>query len=121
MRRPAMKQRVIGVAAMALSAGVGAQLVRFDRDAIGAAPAGWACGVTGKGTPRWTVKEDASAPSGTGKVLMQSGSGTFPWCVKSGSALADGFVEVTFKPLAGREDQAGGLVWRWQDGDTYYV
>ena len=116
-----MKQRVIGVAAMALSAGVGAQVVRFDQDAAGSAPAGWACGVTGKGSPRWTVKEDASAPSGTGKVLTQSGSGTFPWCVRSGSALADGFVEVAFKPLAGREDQAGGVVWRWKDGDTYYV
>ena len=26
-----------------------------------------------------------------------------------------------FKPLAGREDQAGGVVWRWKDGDNYYV
>ena len=26
-----------------------------------------------------------------------------------------------FKPLSGKEDQAGGLVWRWKDGDNYYV
>ena len=26
-----------------------------------------------------------------------------------------------FKPLSGREDQAGGVVWRWKDGDNYYV
>ena len=26
-------------------------------------------------------------------------------------------VEVRFKPVSGREDQAGGVVWRWKDGD----
>ena len=25
------------------------------------------------------------------------------------------------KPVSGREDQAGGVVWRWKDGDNYYV
>jgi hypothetical protein len=54
-------------------------------------------------------------------VLKQSGSAPFPWCVKQGTALADGVVEVKFKPLTGREDQAGGVVWRWKDGDNYYV
>ena len=52
---------------------------------------------------------------------MQSGSGTFPWCVRTGTAVTDGFVEVRFKPISGREDQAGGVVWRWKDGDNYYV
>jgi hypothetical protein len=28
---------------------------------------------------------------------------------------------VKFKPENGREDQAGGIIWRWQDGDNYYV
>ena len=26
-----------------------------------------------------------------------------------------------FKPIAGREDAAGGVIWRWKDGNTYYV
>ena len=26
-----------------------------------------------------------------------------------------------FKPVSGREDQAGGVVWRWKDADHYYV
>jgi hypothetical protein len=47
-------------------------------------------------------------------VLKQSGVATFAWCVKEGAAIADGFVEVKFKPISGREDQAGGLVWRWK-------
>jgi hypothetical protein len=28
---------------------------------------------------------------------------------------------VKFKPMRGKEDQAGGLVWRWKNGDNYYV
>jgi len=52
---------------------------------------------------------------------MQAGSGTFPWCVRPETGLADGYVEVKFKPISGREDQAGGAVWRWKDGDHYYV
>ena len=113
-----MKQTVVGIAAAALSAGAAGQAINFDADAIGTVPAGWTCGVTGKGSPRWAV---ATEPGGTAKVLLQSGSGTFPWCVKAGTSLADGFVEARFKPLSGREDQAGGVVWRWKDGDHYYV
>jgi hypothetical protein len=92
----------------------------FDGCACGAAPQGWTCGVTGKGAPKWAVETDRSAPSAP-NVLRQSASGTFPWCVKKGVSLADGFVEVKFKPENGREDQAGGIIWRWQDGDNYYV
>ena len=83
-------------------------------------PTGWIAGVTGKGSPKWAVEADASAPSAP-NVLKQSGKGDFPWCVAKGTSVADGFAEVKFKSLAGREDQAGGLIWRWKDGDNYYV
>jgi hypothetical protein len=66
------------------------------------------------------VEPDASAPSPP-NVLRQSGSGTFPWCVRTDIMAADGAVQVKFKPISGREDQAGGVVWRWKDGDNYYV
>ena len=114
-----MKQTMIGVAAAAAAAVTGAQTLRFDADPPGAAPTGWTCGVTGRGNPRWTVEPDASAAGQ--RVLLQSGSGTFPWCVRDGSSLADGFVQARFVPLSGREDQAGGVVWRWKDADNYYV
>ena len=97
-----------------------AQTSNFDQEKPGHAPADWACGVTGSGKPRWTVEGDGSAPSAP-NVLRQSGSGTFPWCVRKGATLADGFVEVKFKPEKGNQDQAGGVVWRWKDGDNYYV
>ena len=97
-----------------------AQTENFDKDKPGAAPAGWSCGVTGKGSPNWAVAADGSAPSKP-NVLRQSGSGTFPWCVKQSASLTDGFVEVKFRSEKGREDQAGGVVWRWKNGDNYYV
>jgi hypothetical protein len=100
--------------------GFTAGTIDFDAMKAGSAPAGWACGMTGKGSPRWTIEADISAPSAP-HVLKQSGSATFPWCVVEGSSLADGFVEVKFKPIAGREDQAGGVVWRWRDASRYYV
>jgi hypothetical protein len=97
-----------------------AETADFDRDRPGAVPAGWIAGVTGRGKPSWAVETDKTAPSAP-NVLRQSGSGSFPWCVKQGVAIADGFVEVKFKPERGKEDQAGGVVWRWKDGDNYYV
>jgi len=97
-----------------------ADTVNFDNDKPGVLPAGWSAGVTGRGSPKWAVEADASAPSKP-NVLKQSGSGTFPYCVLKQSALADGFVEVKFKSLSGREDQAGGVVWRFKNGDNYYV
>ena len=97
-----------------------AETVNFDNDKPGALPAGWKAGVTGRGTPKWAVEPDAGAPS-KGNVLKQSGSGTFPYCVLQQGSLTDGYVEVKFKPISGREDQAGGLIWRFKDGDNYYV
>jgi hypothetical protein len=97
-----------------------AETSNFDADMVGTIPTGWAAGVTGRGSSRWTVEADATAPSQP-NVLKQSGVGEFPWCVKTGTAFADGFVEVKFKPVSGKEDQAGGVVWRWKNGDNYYV
>ena len=97
-----------------------AQTDSFDKDQPGAVPPGWECGITGRGNPRWAVEADKSATSAP-NVLRQFGSGTFPWCVKKAVSITDGFVEVRFKPQNGSEDQAGGVVWRWKDGDNYYV
>lgn len=97
-----------------------AAILSFDQDHPGALPAGWRAGVTGRGSPLWTVEADASAPTKP-NVLKQSGSGTFPWCVRTDASFTDGVVEVKFKSVSGHEDQAGGVVWRFKDGDNYYV
>jgi hypothetical protein len=94
--------------------------VYFDKDELNKAPKKWRIGVTGKGNPKWMVIRDSTAPSGP-NVLYQSGEGKFPWCVIPRVSLSDGFVEVKFKPLSGKIDQAGGLIWRFKDGNQYYV
>ena len=115
-----MEKIAVAVAIAGVAASAQAQMINFDSDPAGTAPAGWLCGSTGGGSPRWAVEADPGAASPP-NVLKQSGSGPFPWCVKQGTSLADGAVEVKFKALSGREDQAGGVVWRFKDGDNYYV
>ncbi|HEY2627809.1 MAG TPA: family 16 glycoside hydrolase [Usitatibacter sp.] len=115
-----MDKSMLGTALAAIAMGAHGETVNFDRDPAGSEPPGWISGVTGNGSPHWTVEADSTAPSSP-NVLRQSGSGTFPWCVRKGVSIENGSVEVKFKPLAGKEDQAGGVVWRWKDGDNYYV
>ena len=97
-----------------------AETINFNADAIGAAPKGWTITMTGRGKPKWTVEPDSTAPS-KGNVLQQSGTATYPLAIKDGTELRDGFVEVSFKAVAGSEDRAAGLVWRVRDADNYYV
>jgi hypothetical protein len=40
-----------------------ADTVGFDREKVGALPAGWIAGVTGRGSPQWAVIADPEAPS----------------------------------------------------------
>src|SRR4051794_15427216 len=89
----------------------------FDNLPTGSAPAGWTATKTGAGPAKWTVERDDTAPSKP-NVLKQSGQATYPVCLKDDTNLKDGFVEVKFKPVSGKEDQAGGLVWRAKDPTT---
>ena len=97
-----------------------AETANFDDAKVGAAPAGWTATKTGSGSPKWTVVADATAPSKP-NVLKQSGEATYPVCIKNDTSIKDGFVEVKFKPVAGKEDQAGGVLWRAKDADNYYI
>jgi len=94
--------------------------VNFDDLKTGAPPLGWTATQAGKGDAKWEVVADASAPSQP-NVLKQSGKATYPVCFKNDSRIKDGFVEVKFKPVSGKEDQAGGLIWRCKDADNYYI
>lgn len=97
-----------------------AATINFDDATPGQPPMGWTTTTTGKGSPVWTVEKDQTARSQP-NVLKQSGHATFPICIKDNSSLKDGFVEVKFKPVSGKEDQAGGVIWRCQDPNNYYV
>ena len=94
--------------------------VNFDDLKTGAPPPGWTATKTGKGQAKWEIVADDSAPSKP-NALKQSGEATYPVCIKDDSSLKDGFVEVKFKPISGKEDQAGGVIWRCKDADNYYI
>jgi predicted peroxiredoxin len=97
-----------------------AATVNFDDAKVGEAPAGWTATNTGSGEAKWTIEKDDTAPSKS-NVLKQSGEATYPVCLKNDTNLKDGFVEVKFKAVSGKEDQAGGVIWRAKDADNYYI
>jgi 3-keto-disaccharide hydrolase len=76
--------------------------------------AGWTT-VTGQ----WAVEEMAGAPSGTRVLVQRATQNEFNVIVAPGTH-ADVEVSVTFKPMSGRQDASGGIVFRFNDG-TYYV
>jgi hypothetical protein len=92
----------------------------FDKNDVDRVPTGWTATQTGTGAAKWAVARDETAPGGP-YVLKQSGQATYPLCLKDDTKLRDGFVEVKFKAIVGREDQAGGVVWRAKDANNYYV
>jgi predicted peroxiredoxin len=97
-----------------------AEIINFDDAKVGEAPAGWTATNTGSGEAKWTIEKDDTAPSKS-NVLKQSGEATYPVCLKNQTNLKDGFVEVKFKAVSGKEDQAGGVIWRAKDADNYYI
>lgn len=111
-------KRQFAILLMMTTAAFAQTKITFDQ--AGPLPKGWTSGVTGNGTAKWEIVRDDSAPSSP-NVLKQSGEATFCWAAKIDPQLSDGFAEVRFKPLEGKEDQAGGLVFRFQDANNYYV
>ena len=110
---------------LAIAAGVPAlsllaETVNFNNAKPGQLPPHWTGTQTGTGQAKWSVEKDDSAPSKP-YVLKQSGQAAYPVCIKQDAQLKDGFVEVKFKPLSGKDDQAGGVIWRVKDKDNYYV
>jgi 3-keto-disaccharide hydrolase len=103
-----------------VAAAIAASVVNFDDLKAGAPPPGWTATKTGTGNAKWTIEADDTAPSKP-NVLKQSGTATYPVCIKDDTSLKDGFVEVKFKAISGREDQAAGVLWRAKDSDNYYV
>jgi hypothetical protein len=98
---------------------------RFTKTDLGKLPAGWSAERTGKGEGSvWKVVADDTAPSKSGYVLAQTAAGPstlFNLCVAQEPRYRDVELSVAFKAVKGEMDQGGGLVWRYQDTDNYYV
>jgi 3-keto-disaccharide hydrolase len=93
-----------------------ADTINFDDVKAGTLPANWLAAQTGSGAAKWDVEMADDAPSKPNVLIA-----TFPVCIKRDTSVENGFVAVKFKPVAGKEDQAGGVIWRCKDKDNYYV
>jgi hypothetical protein len=115
---------VLAIAALAGAEG-DAPRFRFGKDDLGKVPAGWKADKTGKGEGSvWKVVADDTAPSKSGYALAQTAKGPnalFNLCVAEDTRWRDVEVSVAFKAVAGELDKGGGIVWRYQDADNYYL
>src|SRR5438445_12933034 len=100
----------LGVLARAATADM---KIIFDETNPGELPKGWEAGITGKGKAKWEVVTDDTAPSRP-NVLKELGEATFCWAAQIDAKIRDGVVEVKFKAVDGKEDEAGGMVCRLQ-------
>jgi Domain of Unknown Function (DUF1080) len=105
-----------------------AQAETFDFEKSGtpgAVPANFTQATTGKGSPAdWKLQEVAGAPSGKMVVSQLSTKGDnmrFPVLVYDRITAQNIGLSVKFKAISGKEDQAAGLVVRYQDANNYYV
>lgn len=115
---------VIAAASFASSERSSAQTVTFGNSPVGALPEGFETARTGKGAPaEWKVVEDPSAQGG--KALAQVSTDRtdyrFPLAIYKPVFRDDVEVTVHCKPVAGKVDQACGIVVRLSTPDNYYV
>jgi len=101
------------------------RVINFDNAPLGQTPPGWTVAMTNRGgAPRWEIRKDLSAPTQPyvlAQVSNDPTGGRFPLAILDNMSLRDGDVSVRIKPVSGREDQGGGLVWRYRDANNYYL
>jgi Domain of Unknown Function (DUF1080) len=71
-------------------------------------------------TGQWAVEEMAGAPSGK-RVLVQRATQNEFNVIVAPAVYADVDVSMKFRPMSGRQDASGGIVFRFTDGRYYVV
>ena len=128
MSRRAMLKRALGMlgalgatrtatalaapADIALPDGVPAERFDFETKAL----EGW---TTVDGL--WAVEDMPGAPSGKRVLVQRSVKNPFNVIVAPAGPYGDVDVTMRFKPMSGREDASGGIVFRFNDGRYYVV
>ena len=99
----------------------------FDDVPEGELPAGWKVEATNQEGPpaTWKIVKDATAPSGHQVLALVSAppkfGRNFNLCWTDSTSFLDGEIRVDFKSNTGEVDQGGGVMWRVQDKDNYYI
>ncbi len=101
----------------------------FENVKIGSIPKGWIVSATHPKKPLaiWKVIKDDNAPSGK-KVLALTkpnnsffNGSIFNLCYTKKINFKNGEISVKFKAHSGNTDKGGGIMWRVQDANNYYV
>jgi hypothetical protein len=69
---------------------------------------------------RWAIEDADGAPSGRRVLVQRETKKAFDVAVAPAGPYSDVDVTVRFKPMSGREDASGGIVFRFAEG-RYYV
>ncbi len=99
----------------------------FENVPVGKLPAGWKVEATNPHGPlsTWQVITDPTAPSGTHVLALTDAKNnygnTYNLCWTNQVHFLNGTIEVQFKANKGKEDQGGGVIWRAQDRNNYYI
>jgi hypothetical protein len=70
---------------------------------------------------QWTVEEMLGAPSGKNVLVQRATRNPFHIIVAPPGPYTDVDVSVKFKPISGREDASGGILFRFAEGRYYVV
>ena len=94
---------------------------------IGQLPAGWKVSATNPDGPlaQWAVEVDASStkPEHILSIIriQNSSSNMFNLNWTKQQVFHNGVVSIRMRANSGKEDQGGGMIWRVQDENNYYV
>jgi len=124
MLRLALVASTLTCAGLAARAETGAVMTSIESMPIGSKPAGFTFSRTGQGGDgEWTVTADTTAAGG--RAIEQASTERtdyrFPLAIHDSFSAANLSVEIRFKAVAGKVDQAGGVAVRLMDPDNYYV
>jgi 3-keto-disaccharide hydrolase len=70
---------------------------------------------------QWTLEEMPGSPSGKRVLVQRATKNEFDVIVAPSGPYGDVDIAMHFKPMSGREDASGGIVFRFTDGKYYVV
>ncbi len=99
----------------------------FDNLKTDTLPAGWKVEATGQDQPSaaWSVQKNDDAPLGPGVLQLTETNhtvrGVFNICWTNEVQFLEGEIAVFLRARSGKIDQGGGIIWRVQDRNNYYI
>lgn len=122
MIRPVAVASAIVLASLIISAK--AETITFGGTQTGGLPKDFVSALTGSGAiGRWEVVDDSSAEGGKAFAQLDADKTDyrFPLAIYAASFPRDLDISIRFKAVSGSVDRAGGIAFRLQDPQNYYL